>query len=209
MQNAAVVIQGEPLLRTVGELVRKARKTKGLTQAELGTLAGGKNKETINRLEAGENTRVQTLVDVATALGTTADAILSSARATQSIARIGEETSPVSPSGIKGANRPRVNTAATDVGGLDGRAEGPPPDYPRAPIPPDEELVERMREHADFLRYAANRFTQHTKLLWSLLAAYDAGGIRSDRAPRPPTARGPASPDRRPVSRPGPSKRTG
>lgn len=197
------MIEGEDFTHRVGDLIRKARKAQGLTQAELGQLAGGKNKETINRLEAGENTRLQTLVDIAAALGTTADAVLAAARTGQTSLRTNAVTSPVSQSDVHhGRGGAPIRTLRQETaGGLEYESsEGPPASFPRTPLPPDEELVDRMREHAELLRYTINSFRQHTKLLWNIIAIYDAGQIRSDRTPRPPTARGPRSRDRRPVS---------
>ena len=53
----------------VGDVVRRLRKDRGWTQDELAQKAGGINKETINRIEAGSDVRLNTLLKVAEALG--------------------------------------------------------------------------------------------------------------------------------------------
>ena len=56
------------LLRLVGDRVRVARERQGLSQVGLAARAGV-NKETVNRLEKGDNVSIETLSSVAMALG--------------------------------------------------------------------------------------------------------------------------------------------
>lgn len=64
------------VLKDVGERVRALRKAKGWTQAELGDRADGLNKETINRLELGGNSTLDTVFRVAEALDVSPEALL-------------------------------------------------------------------------------------------------------------------------------------
>ncbi|MFK7886971.1 MAG: helix-turn-helix domain-containing protein [Gammaproteobacteria bacterium] len=53
----------------IGSIIRRVRRSKGLTQSELGEKVGLR-QATISRLEAGEpNTRIETLMDAMSALG--------------------------------------------------------------------------------------------------------------------------------------------
>lgn len=63
----AAVTDAAPLLRTVGDRIRIARDRKGWSQAELGDRAK-LNKETINRMELGANTSMESIISVAAAL---------------------------------------------------------------------------------------------------------------------------------------------
>jgi HTH-type transcriptional regulator/antitoxin HipB len=55
--------------KDIGAIIRRARRNAGLTQAELGKRVGLR-QATISKLEAGEPaTRLNTLLDVLTALG--------------------------------------------------------------------------------------------------------------------------------------------
>jgi len=52
----------------LGDVVRKLREAKGLTQTQLGQRAAGLNKDTIRRIEQGESMRQDTLARIAAAL---------------------------------------------------------------------------------------------------------------------------------------------
>ncbi len=64
----AAVRPSAELLRTVGERIRAARDRKGWSQVELASRSE-LNKETINRMELGANTSMDSMVAVAFALG--------------------------------------------------------------------------------------------------------------------------------------------
>lgn len=59
----------ELLRKRIGERVRQRREAMGLSQEALGTRAGGVNKETVNRIEQGENTTLDTMGKIAHAVG--------------------------------------------------------------------------------------------------------------------------------------------
>src|SRR5579863_93503 len=70
--SGSSVLDNPPVLRQrVGQRIRAARERLSLSQEELGVRAGGLNKETINRIELGSNTTIETLQKVAEQIGMT------------------------------------------------------------------------------------------------------------------------------------------
>lgn len=58
------------LLAVLGQHIRELREERGWSQEQLGKRAGGLNKETVNRVELGRDTRVSTLTKLGLALNT-------------------------------------------------------------------------------------------------------------------------------------------
>jgi transcriptional regulator with XRE-family HTH domain len=56
-------------MNCIGECIQSLRKAKGWSQKTLGEKAGGRNVETINRIEHNHDTGIDTLKDIANALG--------------------------------------------------------------------------------------------------------------------------------------------